>query len=162
MYVNLGTGIAAATVIDGVVVHGASGMAGEIGYGRVGAADGIDWERSHASLELLAGGAGFRAAGIRIPERGGATWLAGEDGRDAKVALDELARHLLTCVLLLNPRLVVIGGGLSKVSTVVDHLRARLASGALAPVEVVRSRFGSHASLLGTLVIDNYEKDEQP
>lgn len=153
LYLNIGTGIAASIVADGRVLTGANRLAGEIGYGRVGRAEGIDWATREAPLEQLAGGVGFRAAGIRIPADADLDWLDGPDGAPTRDALDELARHLLTCVLLVDPAVVVVGGGLARLGVVLDHLRRRLDAATLAPVRLVVSAFGRHASVRGALAI---------
>lgn len=153
LYVNLGTGIAAASVVHGRVVHGSHGMAGEIGYARTGPTETIGWSGDDAPLELLAGGVGLRNSGIVLPLDMAASWLDGPEGQAAGAALDELARHLLTCVLLLDPRLVVLGGGLARVPLVVEHLGRRLREGCPVPMPVSVSRFGRHASVLGALTL---------
>ena len=66
--------------------------------------------------------------------------------------VDELARHILTCVLLLDPQRVVIGGGMSRASDLLlDPLRARLHAVLTFPPEIVHSSFGADASLLGAI-----------
>lgn len=161
MYVNIGTGIAAAVVAHGRVLQGAHRLGGEIGYGRVGPADRIDWGSRAAPLEMLAGGVGFREAGINIPFEATLDWLDAPEGSACRTALDELARHLLTCVLLIDPAVVVLGGGLARVPVVLAGLRRRLTQAALAPVELVLSAHGPHASVRGALALASLEKNQE-
>lgn len=153
LYLNLGTGLAAAIVLDGVVVKGAHGVGGEIGYAKTGAARDVDWSHDRAQLERLAGGIGLREAGIRIPDDAGPDWLDDPAGARVKEALDEVARHLTTCVLLVDPQVVVLGGGLARLGVVSGHLRRRVRQAALADVDVTVSAFARHASVLGALEI---------
>ncbi|MGV8897595.1 MAG: ROK family protein [Rhodoglobus sp.] len=159
LYLNLGTGIAAAMVMNGVVVEGAHGASGEIGYALVGAPSAIDWTGKGAPLEELMGGRGLGKRGsYQFGTDGSARAildLARQDARAAdfvRAGFDELARHVLTCVLLLDPQRVVIGGGMSRASDLLlDPLRARLNAVLAFPPEIVHSSFGADASLLGAI-----------
>lgn len=155
LYLNIGTGIAAAIVVAGTVLKGAHQLGGEIGYAKVGPTPAIRWSSDVAPLEGLSGGVGFRQAGIRLPDDVGLDWLDAPEGTRAREALDELARHLVTCVLLVDPSVIVVGGGLARVPVVMEHLRRRVGQAALAPVDLVVSAFGPHASVLGALAIGN-------
>ncbi|MGO4105556.1 ROK family protein [Leifsonia sp. YAF41] len=158
-YLNLGTGIAAAMVVNGAVVQGAHGASGEIGYGVVGAASLLDWSGKRAPLEEHIGGRGL---GERGAGRFGTSVSARAVLELAEVnpevaeflgaSLDELARHILTCVLLLDPQRVVVGGGMSGATQqIIDPIRARLNSALAFPPEVVQSSFGAGASLRGAI-----------
>jgi len=159
LYLNLGTGIAAAMVVDGVVVQGANGASGEIGYAVVGSTRAIDWTGRGAPLEERIGGRGLGERGARLfGTDGGARGMLNLARRDSEAAgfvtdgVDELARHILTCVLLLDPQRVVIGGGMSRArDLLLDPLRARLDAVLSYPPQIVRSRFGAEASLLGAI-----------
>jgi glucokinase len=159
LYLNLGTGIAAAMVVDGVVVQGAHGASGEIGYAVVGATKDIDWAGGGAPLEERIGGRGLGERGAyHFGTDGGARGLLNLARRDTEAAgfvsdgVDELARHILTCVLLLDPERVVVGGGMSRArDLLLDPLRARLDALLTYPPQIVRSKFGAEASLLGAI-----------
>src|SRR5438045_1639138 len=62
LFVSLGTGIAAGIVIDGRVLEGAHGAAGEIGYSLRRPTDDATFAQGHAPLEEFVGG---RAIGER-------------------------------------------------------------------------------------------------
>ena len=54
--------------------------------------------------------------------------------------------------MLLDPRRVVVGGGMSRATKLIlDPLRARLESAMAFPPEIVESRFGADASLRGAV-----------
>jgi glucokinase len=159
LYLNLGTGIAAALVVGGVVVQGGHRASGEIGYAVIGATGDIDWTGKGAPLEELMGGRGLgERASHRFGTDGTARAILDLARRDSEAAasvragVDELARHILTCVLLLDPQRVVVGGGMSRATDLLlDPLRARLHTALAFPPEIVNSRFGADASLLGAV-----------
>ena len=159
LYLNLGTGIASAVVVNGAVVHGAHGASGEIGYGIVGAGSGLDWSGQGAPLEQHVGGRGLGEWGSkRFGTDGSARSLLELARTDAEAAaflrerVDELARHILTCALLLDPQRIVVGGGMSSATNLIlDPLRARLKSAMAFPPEIVESCFGADASVRGAV-----------
>jgi len=159
LYLNLGTGVAAAMVVNGTVVQGAHGASGEIGYGAVGASGELDWSGQGAPLEHHVGGRGLGESGLqRFGTDGSARSILDLARTDAEATafvhelVDELARHILTCALLLDPQRVVVGGGLSRATTLIlDPLRDRLNSAMAFPPEIVESSFGVDASLRGAV-----------
>lgn len=142
LYVAIGTGIAGATVLDGVVVEGSAGTAGEIGHVPV-VDDGAPCACGLAGcLEAYAGaGAITRRYAERRPDAGSVdaqdVLRRSQEGDDAAAdvvgeALDGLAKALATYSMLLDPSVVVVGGGLSRASDVLvrpleRRLRDRLA-----------------------------------
>lgn len=151
LYVNLGTGIAAAVVVDGEVVMGANGLAGEIGY--VPVPEASDLTDPEASVENFAGGIGFKRAGITVPEEPDDAWWSSPEGRGAETRLGSLVRLLGACALLVDPAVIVLGGGMSTSPVVVDALRRGLAGFCPSKPQVQISRFGSDASLVGALLL---------
>ena len=123
--VALGTGIAGAHVSRGSVRRGAHGAAGEVGHMRV-ATNGVLC--SCGQLECLETAIGGHQLAARWAERGGsgtarATAVdvvrAAEAGDEpARTVLDDAARALGRAVLevsaLIDPELIVIGGGLAR------------------------------------------------
>jgi glucokinase len=146
-------------VVGGVVVQGGLRASGEIGYAVIGATGDIDWTGKGAPLEELMGGRGLgERASHRFGTDGTARAILDLARRDSKAAafvragVDELARLILTCVLLLDPQRVVVGGGMSRATDLLlDPLRARLHTALAFPPEIVNSRFGADASLLGAV-----------
>ena len=123
--VALGTGIAGAHVSRGSVRRGAHGAAGEVGHMRV-AANGVLC--SCGQLECLETAIGGHQLAARWIDRGGAgaagatavdVVRAAESGDEfARAALDDAAQALGRAVLevsaLIDPELIVIGGGLAR------------------------------------------------
>ena len=154
-YINVGSGIGGALVIDGRVYSGGHGIASEIGHLRPG----LDADDPHATVESLASGFGIAAAGR--------AWLAGENLHDPSAAdllarcggrIDQLsgrmvcdaaaagnaaaqadfARALQTfgwaiaqMITLVAPQVVVIGGGVPLAGETMFFEPLRRASGPL-------------------------------
>ncbi|MCM3697531.1 ROK family protein [Microbacterium oleivorans] len=145
-YLNLGTGIAAGIVRDGMPWRGARGAAGEIGHISVDPAGAACTCGQRGCIEALAGGAAVAARWARPAA------LPVADVFDAAHAGDPLAAalradvvrgvaaaaHLL--VLTADVDLVVLGGGVS-------HLGERLRE----PVRAALAAAASESAFLGSL-----------
>ncbi|MFJ3228477.1 ROK family protein [Streptomyces sp. NPDC086783] len=134
LFVALGTGIAGAIGIDGTVEAGAHGFAGEIGHVvvRPGGAPCPCGQRG--CLERFASAAAVSEAWARAsgnPEADAADCaraVAAGDARAAAVwqeAVDALADGLVTALTLLDPGVLIVGGGLAEAGeTLFAPLRA--------------------------------------
>jgi glucokinase len=155
--VGLGTGVAAAVTVGGVVVAGHHGAAGEIAY----AVTGGGWPAvpAQAMLEAAFSGRALDLTAERLGIAGGAAALcqaARHPGavRDALLGrVDELARHLATCCLLLDPQRVVLVGGVARSDLVRELLAERLAAVLPHRPEIVLSGFADDAALLGAVTM---------
>ena len=105
--VMVGTAIGAAFQLNGVVARGAKGWAGELGYIPVQLADGVQ------PLDALAGGAALlQRCGLPAAELSARLALGDEQLRGmVEAAGRALGLGLATLVNLLNPDLIVLGGG---------------------------------------------------
>jgi glucokinase len=120
LFVALGTGIACAHVVDGVVRRGATGRAGEIGHSPV-RADGEPCAcGQRGCLEVYASAAGIaRRYTARTGEVLTTPEIAArmESDPDAAAvwgdAVDALALALATDTLVSDPSIIVLGGGLA-------------------------------------------------
>ncbi|WP_344614798.1 ROK family protein [Dactylosporangium salmoneum] len=156
LVIGLGTGVAAAVTVNGAVVPGHRGGAGEIAY----AVSGADWPASpEPLLEAQFSGRALDNLADQLAPADGAAGLcaaAVPSGpvRDALVArVDELARHVVTCCLLLDPQRLVLVGSVARDDLVRDLLRDRLSHALPYPPEVVLSTFAQDAALLGSLTL---------
>ncbi|MER8036059.1 ROK family protein [Streptomyces hydrogenans] len=137
LYVSLGTGIAGAIGIDGRVEAGSHGRAGEIGHVVVrpgGPACGCG---GRGCLETLAsadavGRAWSAASGD--PDADAADCAGAVESGDPvalrvwQEAVDALADGLVAAVTVLDPRVVILGGGLAEAGdTLLAPLRAAVA-----------------------------------
>lgn len=126
-YVSIGTGLSSTLVTDGRLVRGARGEA--IALGELPCVDG--------NLEAYASGAGVAARGGTLESAGSAVGAA-------------LAGTVLP---LLDPPLIVVGGGLGSADTpywtALNESYDRLAARRPSPPPVVRAVLGPHAGLVG-------------
>lgn len=160
LFLAIGTGIAAAYVIDGVVVTGAHRAAGEIGHVVVRPGGPVCGCGGRGCLEAVASAAavarryatvsGSPATAAQVAEL-----AAGGDPAAAAVwhdAVEALADGLLTGLALVDPEVVVIGGGLAEAGEqLLDPLRSTLRGRLTFHHEprLVRAALGDEAGCLG-------------
>ncbi|MEO6714645.1 MAG: ROK family transcriptional regulator [Mycobacteriales bacterium] len=167
LFIKVATGIGAGLVSEGRLHRGAQGAAGDLGHVRV--PDGADAQcrcGNTGCLEAVASGSALagrlRDKGIAAADsravvalaRGGsieALSLVRQAGRD-------LGAVLATCVSILNPSIIVIGGSLSDAG---EHLLAgvrevvysRSLPLATQHLRIVKSRTGDRAGSIGAAVM---------
>ncbi|WP_327429716.1 ROK family protein [Streptomyces sp. NBC_01236] len=134
LFVPLGTGIAGAIGIDGGVEEGAHGFAGEIGHIVVRPGGTPCPCGQHGCLERYASAAAVSQAWAEAsgdPEADAADCAKAVDSGDPRAvqiwqeAVDALADGLVTALTLLDPRTLIIGGGLAEAGeTLFSPLRA--------------------------------------
>lgn len=161
--VPIGTGVAAALVSSGGAVTGATGAAGEFGHIPVIPGGEPCTCGQRGCLEVYMSGAGvarrYRAAGggdlstRRIVERLGTDPIA---DRVWSEALDVLAQGLNILTLLLDPGLIVLGGGVSHAGDALfaplgERMSAGLAWRDRPPV--VQSALGGDAGRAGAALL---------
>jgi glucokinase len=180
--VALGTGIGSGLLIEGRIYRGAAGFGAELGH----IVTDIDGEECPGAcpcrgcLETLASGrriardgaavAASRpdsALGRRLAEGGEVTGplvteLAHDGDEVAREVLHEVGRRLgaglVSIVHVLNPELIVVGGGaLAAGDLLLDPARAVIAERAQPPgrdtVRVVPAHFGDEAGMLGAALL---------
>lgn len=121
LFVGLGTGVAAAYVRDGRADRGATGQAGELGH--VVAVPGGEPCKcgNRGCVEIYASAASIarryrEMSGIAVEDASHVASLVDTDQLAATVwqeAVDALATGLAAVVMLLDPALVLLGGGLA-------------------------------------------------
>lgn len=163
--VTVGTGIGGGIVVGGVLVRGANGMAGEFGHtvvdpdGEVCACGGRGcWETLVSGAALVRASARAGGGHRTGPE---VTAAARRGEEPALTAFDVvgrwLGRGLADLVAVLDPEVVVVGGGVSAAGDLLlAPARAELAAsvvgaGQRALPAVLRAELGSEAGLLGAL-----------
>jgi glucokinase len=180
VYLNLGTGLAAAIVVGGQVVTGINGAAGEIGYNLRSVSDVGQALAERALLEHMVSGQalGERAAdsaGGRGSGHGEAAGGPGEaaGGQQLTAAdvfaaaatdrelddlvddfVEELAFHLVNLAILVNPQRIAVGGGMVRSwARIRPRLQDALQHGTPFPPELVVAHFPHDAPLLGAVAI---------
>jgi glucokinase len=159
LYLNLGTGLAAALVVDGTVVPGAHGAAGEIGYLLSKPGDPA-FAEGHAPLEEVVSGHALARQGSALLGRTvSAASLFEVDGDPAVRALldgavEALAMAVANVCVVLDPECVVIGGGLMGASDqILPRLAAEIRRAVPFPPEITAARFVDDAPLYGALAL---------
>jgi len=162
LYLNLGTGLAAAVVVGGRVVHGRHGAAGEIAYNLRSQADVDVPTESRGLLEDHVSGRALAELGRGLPgaplDALGVFGLAqaGDPAACAVVdgVLTELAFHVVNLTIAIDPQRVVVGGGLvGSWSQLAPRLRQALETGVPYPPELERATFPFDAPLVGALAV---------
>jgi predicted NBD/HSP70 family sugar kinase len=160
-FVSVGTGIGMGLVIDGKLHRGAHGAAGEIAYLPLGL-DGTDERevRRRGALEAAASSAAVvrraRGRGLDGHLSARAVFAAAfaGDSRARAVVTEEaalVAKAIASVVAVVDPELIVLGGGIGRAPGFAADVAARLAE--LAPVvpEVRASALGDDAVVEGCL-----------
>jgi predicted NBD/HSP70 family sugar kinase len=161
-FISIGTGIGMGLVLDGQLRRGRHGAAGEIGYLPLGPVEGSDEKdaRRRGSLEAAASAAGIVRAAKRAGARGSMSarqvFAAAERGEAwaVTVVANEallVARAVCAVVTVVDPDLIVLGGGVGQAAGFIDAVAADLAL--LAPVlpEMRVSALGADAVVDGCL-----------
>jgi predicted NBD/HSP70 family sugar kinase len=162
VFVSIGTGIGMGLVVGGNLHRGAHGVAGEIAYMPISAEQGTDPgdARRRGPLEAAASGAAVVRAGRRAGMRGMvsarrvfAAAAAGDPAAAAIVAEEAglVARAVCAIVTVVDPELVVLGGGIGQAPGFAEAVTAELSK--LAPVmpDVKVSALGTNAVVNGCL-----------
>lgn len=176
VYITVSTGIGGGLVVDGRLVHGPDGTAGEIGHLTVDLDGPPDGEGAPGHVEGTASGAALARDGAALLERGEAPRLAelvrGGAPVDAATvcaaadAGDPACRRLIErawaavgamcagLVNVLNPQVLVLGGAIADHRPELhDTVRAEIARRAFAVpaarVKLTGPRFGDDVSLVG-------------
>jgi glucokinase len=181
VYLNVGTGIACGLVCNGQLVRGAGNYAGELGH-MVVEPDGELCPQCgrRGCLEPIASGGGILArvrarladyptSVLREPNESGRLTVgvvlqaaAAGDGLASQVterALQALEVALVNLLNLLNPELIVVGGGVFRDGWGIERLRNHIATNALSAAVtsfkgVVPSRMGpAQVGLLGAATL---------
>ena len=171
LFVKVATGIGAGLIIDGAIRRGAQGAAGDLGHVAVpGGQDVVCRCGNVGCLEALASGRAIAAklTEAGLPARSGADVVALVRAGDVRAssavreAGRDLGRVLATCVSLLNPSVIVVGGRMAEAG---EHLLAGIREvvyGRSLPLatqhlRIVTSRTKGHAGIFGasTMVVDH-------
>jgi len=161
VYITVSTGIGAGIISGGRLIRGASGLAGEIGHLKLSCQGEVECGcGGKGCLEAISSGTAIAEQG-RIHRAGNAAEVfavarKGEPwAKEAiKHSLQALGIHIANIVTLLNPSLVVIGGGMAQQGNyLLEPLRhwvdCLATPKAAADVAVVSAMLGDNAALMG-------------
>jgi predicted NBD/HSP70 family sugar kinase len=148
-FIAVGTGVGMGIISGGRLIRGAHGAAGELGQLPVGDHVVAPFD-DLGPLEAIAGGAGLAA-------RAGTAGARAVFDAGPSALLDDQATILASAIravqALLDPELIVLGGGIGCRADVADRIIAALAAHGTPPPRVERSRLGEDAGLLGALAL---------
>ncbi|GAA1124049.1 ROK family protein [Kribbella jejuensis] len=161
-FVSVGTGIGMGLVLDGKLRHGSHGVAGEIGYLPFTEGSGSDQRdaRKRGGFDASASAAAVVRAARRAGVRGAPTAekvfaaAARGDALAAAVVAEEallVAKAVCTVITVVDPDLVVLGGGIGQAPGFLEAVCKQLR--VLAPVmpEVKASVLGTETVVTGCI-----------
>ena len=161
LYLNLGTGLAAAIVAGGQVISGAHGAAGEIGYNLRSPYDvGIEGSDRVILEDVVSGRALADLAGAALARPVSAA-EAFELAETDPVAADlveqfirELTMHVVNLAVAIDPVRIAVGGGMMRSwARIEPTLRQALDAAVPFPPELVPAEFPYDAPLIGALAL---------
>ncbi len=168
VYMTLGTGVGGGLILNNKLYRGEGFAAGEIGHIPLNekgpACNCGSWgcfERYVGNQTLLSNLKRIFKKDVRIPE---AFELANRGDKKALAFWQQTATHigngLIGVVNLLNPRLIVIGGGVSNNykffhKTVEKIIKQRAMKVQAKMVKIIRAKLGDSAGILGAQVLVN-------
>jgi glucokinase len=161
VYLNLGTGLAAAIVVGGQVLSGSNGAAGEMGYNLRSASDvGVPLGARVMLEDMVSGQALARRAATDHgqPMEAGEVFEASRDvpGLDRLVTdfVSELSFHVVNLAICINPVRIAVGGGMVRSwERLRPGLEQALSAGVPFPPELVLAKFPSEAPLIGAVAL---------
>jgi predicted NBD/HSP70 family sugar kinase len=154
MFVAVGAGIGAGLILDGKLYRGVSGAAGEIGLLRYGYGRDEAVLEQRAADQAITGRYAERTGNEATAEQIFALAAQGQEtaAHVVRDLIDELARGIANAVVIVNPSLVVLGGGFARAGeALVAPLRARLEPLVPAAPEVALGQLGPDAALIGAV-----------
>jgi glucokinase len=159
VFIAVGTGVGMGIVIDGRIVRGARGGAGELGALPLGPDRVGDGAHALGPLEAVAGGAGLAQQWAALTGRrsdGRDVYAAAERGDPQAQALLEvqaraLAMGVRTVQALLDPDLFVFGGGIGARPDVYARVQEALADHGIPAPDLALSALGERAGVLGAV-----------
>jgi glucokinase len=182
-YVTLGTGIGSGFVLDRRIVAGRAGMAGEGGHMTIDSSGPLCGCGKRGCIELYASGTaiarrarerltrrGARHSSLPLLARGQVARLTTEMVSGAAAAGDVIAKEIMhgaadalaiwlgNIIDLLEPEVIVFGGGLgARMMTYRRRIRAGLATWAINPrrnrIAIVAAHFGPESALAGAAAL---------
>jgi glucokinase len=180
IYITVSTGIGGGIVIDGKLYRGASGIAGEIGHITIDPEGPVCGCGNHGCLEAFASGAALAAQGKALVARGGSPLMArlvqeegvvtgetlcqaAEQGDAEAKRIVERAGYYLgiglaAYVNVLNPEVIVIGGGLAKAGDLLlgparAEMERRAFAQPLAGLRLERAELGDYVGVMGLVAL---------
>ena len=170
LYLTVSTGVGAGFVADGIIFRGGRGLGLEVGHTTIGAQVVVRCRCGrNGCLEALASGSaiasrarskGFGGDGVEVTAQSVA--VAADYGDEIAVeVLQEAARYLaqgiVNFIYLLDPALVLIGGGVAQSDLFINFVTGAIASekvmGPFQKVPIRRAQLGRRSVITGAKVL---------
>ncbi|MGO9972507.1 MAG: ROK family transcriptional regulator [Solirubrobacteraceae bacterium] len=165
VFVAVGAGVGMGIIVGDELVRGVDGAAGEIGYLPSGLDPFNQRHRLHGGLEDEIGATAVLRTFYEHPDQDGATpdsvalvfELATRGNSAAQATVDHVAQRLGAAIasvcVILNPALVVLGGGIGANRALLSPVRAAVAALIPLTVRIETSRLGEKAALQGAIAV---------
>lgn len=159
-FIALGTGIGLGIFANGQLVRGQTGAAGEIGFLPLGHDPFTAEARIHGSLELEVGAVGivrrYQAAGGKDASDVRKIFeLFGQEDEIARRVIGDASRMIALAIgsvmVVLDPKLVVLGGSIGGRREILDLVRHNLEECAPRRIEVKAGALENRAGVVGAL-----------
>jgi predicted NBD/HSP70 family sugar kinase len=172
VFLSIGVGVGMGVSIDGELVRGAHGAAGEVCYLPTGTDPFDQRHRLHGALEDEVGEAGILASLSRVdwdgdrPSSAQEVFERAESGSEAaNEIVERVARHIgvaiATVCAIIDPELVVLGGGIGSNQSLLRPVRSTVAQLVPIPARIETSLLGEKASLHGAIAVALRQAREQ-
>ncbi len=175
--ITLGTGVGGGIVVDGKILHGSKGMAGEVGHMVVDPAGPLCGCGGRGCLEVYASGTGIKRMALEAVKKGKGEGILKQSGGDpekitpekvfkaaqsgdltSKKIFSEMGRYLglglVNLIHLFNPEKIVIGGKVSQawdyfIGSALETVGERSMKGSREKLQIVQAKCGDDAGMLG-------------
>jgi Transcriptional regulator/sugar kinase len=155
-YLAIGTGVGSAILANGNIIEGSTFSAGEIGYliDKNDVAGGLrntnqefgTFEKKTSGLALSSAASAY---GLSAPELF-QEYLKGTNIHIIEDFITDISIAIANVVSLINPEIVIIGGGVSgSMPAVISKIRAKVAGFTPIQTDIVLSKLGGEAGALG-------------
>ena len=153
--VTIGTGIGGSIIVNGQIVNGFNYTAGEVGYIPVGNSD---WQSKASTTALIHL---YQKKSLKTNQTGRTFFTDLSSGDKVaketfEIFVENLTKGLLTISYLLNPEILILGGGiLAKKDILLPEIQSSLAKNAMdnrfLPNNVVSATLGNEAGRIGAV-----------
>lgn len=153
--VTIGTGIGGSIIVNGQIVNGFNYTAGEVGYIPVGNSD---WQSKASTTALIHL---YEKKSLKTNQTGRTFFTDLSSGDKVaketfEIFVENLTKGLLTISYLLNPEILILGGGiLAKKDILLPEIQSSLAKNAMdnrfLPKNVVAATLGNEAGRIGAV-----------
>lgn len=153
--VTIGTGIGGSIIVNGQIVNGFNYTAGEVGYIPVGNSD---WQSKASTTALIHL---YQKKSLKTNQTGRTFFTDLSSGdkiakETFEIFVENLTKGLLTISYLLNPEILILGGGiLAKKDILLPEIQSSLAKNVMdnrfLPKNVVTATLGNEAGRIGAV-----------